>query len=187
MNIKFNIPLILTSFRIIVSIAFLPILLVSFLPENNGTTNFLLTFFFLIVAFTDFLDGYIARKYDQVTELGSILDPVADKFLLLSVLISLLTVNKIHYMWVLLLVGREFFVMALRLVALERGIKVRVSSAAKVKTALQMVSLSYIIFRHNTLSLLGWGVQWILLGGTVFLSCYSAWAYARLVAKKVLP
>lgn len=97
---------------------------------------------FAVISLTDWLDGYVARKYNQGTELGKFLDPLADKILVLSVLIVLAVQLRVEYVSVLILVIREFSVMGLRLAILEKGgAVVAASPLAKWKTATQMLAL----------------------------------------------
>ena len=98
--------------------------------------------FFALASVTDWLDGYVARKFEQGTELGKFLDPLADKILVLSVLIVLAVQLRVEVFSVLLLVIREFAVMGLRCAVLEKGgAVVAASTMAKWKTAAQMTAL----------------------------------------------
>lgn len=172
----------LTLVRLIIAPLLLPILLVNFLPFNDPSTNWLLALCFFAFGLTDFLDGYLARKFKQETMLGRILDPMADKFLVYSVLIALLAVGKIYFYWVLLFIGREFFVMGLRHIALENNLSLSVSFLAKLKTCAQIAYLTIVI--ANTDSSLGvaqslwWnGTESLLLMLSLFLSLFSALKY----------
>jgi CDP-diacylglycerol--glycerol-3-phosphate 3-phosphatidyltransferase len=99
-------------------------------------------FFFALASLTDWLDGLAARKFAQGTELGKFLDPLADKFLVLTVLILLAVQLRIEVLPVLILVVREFAVMGLRCAVLEKGgAVVAASRLAKWKTAAQMLAL----------------------------------------------
>ena len=179
-----NLPTILTLIRLILSPLVLPILLVHFLPYNSLFINVLMALVFIGFSLTDFFDGYLARKHGQETALGTILDPIADKFLFYSTLIALLVAHKIFFFWVVILIGREFFMMGLRQVALEHHFSVPVSSFGKYKTALQMGCLTFIIL--NPYHDIGWqmhglglwnviesGLLWITIG----LSVASAKSY----------
>jgi CDP-diacylglycerol--glycerol-3-phosphate 3-phosphatidyltransferase len=119
--------------------------LVYFLPANNVTINILLAILFVFFGLTDFFDGYLARRFKQETPMGSILDPIADKFLVYSVLIALLRVSKINFFVVVVLIGREFFMMGLRQVALEYHMNVPVILWGKLKTFAQICFLTVII------------------------------------------
>ena len=97
---------------------------------------------FALLALTDWLDGYIARRYGQGTELGKFLDPLADKILVLSVLVVLAVQLRVEVFSVVVLIVREFSVMGLRCAVLEKGgAVVAASRLAKWKTAAQMVAL----------------------------------------------
>jgi CDP-diacylglycerol--glycerol-3-phosphate 3-phosphatidyltransferase len=140
-----NVPTTLTLIRLIGSPLILPIALVYFLPTNNFTINILLAILFVFFGLTDFFDGYLARRFKQETPMGSILDPIADKFLVYSVLIALLRVSKINFFVVVVLIGREFFMMGLRQVALEYHMSVPVVLWGKLKTFAQICFLTVII------------------------------------------
>jgi CDP-diacylglycerol--glycerol-3-phosphate 3-phosphatidyltransferase len=97
---------------------------------------------FALAALTDWLDGFVARKFAQATELGKFLDPLADKLLVLTVLILLAVQLRVEVFSVLALVGREFAVMGLRLAVREKGgAMLAASPLAKWKTAAQMLAL----------------------------------------------
>jgi CDP-diacylglycerol--glycerol-3-phosphate 3-phosphatidyltransferase len=97
---------------------------------------------FALAAATDWLDGFIARKYSQGTELGKFLDPLADKILVLSVLVTLAVQLRVEVFSVLALIVREFAVMGLRCAVLEKGgAVIAASRLAKWKTAAQLVAL----------------------------------------------
>ena len=181
---QLNISTCLTLARLILSPLILPVLLVSYLPLNQLSINIILAIAFGLFSLTDFFDGYLARKYCQETLLGKILDPIADKFLVYSTLVALLAIGKIYYYWVIVLIGREFFVMALRMIALEYQMRIAVSYGGKVKTVAQMALLIFLII--NPAQSLGWSgaPEWNILEScliaiTLALSVYSAWDYYR--------
>ena len=122
-----NLPTILTLIRLILSPLVLPVILVYLLPLNIFWVNGVLAVIFMLLSITDFFDGYLARKYNQETVLGKVLDPLADKFLTYSALIGLLAAHKIYFYWVVILIGRELFILGLRHVALEHRLEVSVS------------------------------------------------------------
>ena len=103
---------------------------------------------FILASFTDFLDGKIARKYDMVTGFGKLMDPLADKMLVVSAIIVLMDLGIIKYPWLLIIVlFREFFVLGIRLVALEEnGECIAARLLGKLKTLTQMVSLVLLLF-----------------------------------------
>ena len=137
---------------------------------------------------TDFFDGYLARKYNQVTPQGAVLDHVADKFLLYSTLIALVDTHKLHFFWAILWIGREFFIMALRQVALEKNFSITVSSYGKLKTVMQIACLTLIIANpDHTLNLFSsyWNIVEItLLSIATILSLVSAYNYFSVFMKE---
>jgi len=177
-----NFPTILTLIRLVLSPLVLPLLLVYLLPLKFFWLNCFLAFLFLLFSLTDFFDGYFARKYQQITKLGKLLDPIADKALVYSTLIALLAAHKIYFYWVILLIGREFFIMGLRLVALEHAIAVPVSFFGKLKTMLQVLMLMVVIMNpyqgeglHGTAGI--WNMVEFAL--TVLTTVVSLWSARR--------
>jgi CDP-diacylglycerol--glycerol-3-phosphate 3-phosphatidyltransferase len=189
MNLTFATKL--TLIRLILSPLIIPLACVYLLPYNALWLNAIVMFIFLALSLTDFFDGYLARRYQQQSSLGAVLDPIADKFLMFSVLISLLVVKKIFFVWVLIILGREFFMMGLRQVALESSFSVPVSGLGKLKTALQVVCFSIII--ANPYQAQGFGLQgvqvWnavelVLLALVAYFSIYSAFKYYYVFMKQ---
>ena len=177
-----NVPIILTLVRLILSPILLPLLLVYLLPFNSVYFNYPLAGLFILFGLTDFFDGYLARKLQQETRTGRVLDPIADKFLIYSTLVALLAVSKIYFFWVIILIGREFFVMGLRLFAMEHHIQANVSVFGKLKTVVQMLYLVVAIANpYQSLGLFaagGWNLfEAILLVLALFTSLFSAWRY----------
>jgi CDP-diacylglycerol---glycerol-3-phosphate 3-phosphatidyltransferase len=157
----------------------LPFLFVYLLPFDSCYINSALGVMFFLVSLTDFFDGYIARRTGQVTRLGAMLDPLADKFLMMATLISLLTVHKIYFLWVFIFIAREFFVTALRALALEQGFAVPVISLGKVKTVVQMMYMLLLIVRPLDVVPFGklWVTEQVLLASALLLSIGSAYTY----------
>lgn len=104
---------------------------------------------FLIGMISDALDGYIARKYNQKTSFGALLDPVADKLLISSAFISLVEMQIVPAWIVVIIVGREFFVLGLRMIALEKAIVIQASSLGKFKTLTQTIAIILLIFQYK--------------------------------------
>lgn len=179
-----TLPNILTLIRLIISPLALPLLLVYLLPFNNIWVNGFLAVLFIIFSLTDFFDGYLARRYNAESFIGKLLDPIADKFLLYATFVSLLSADKLFFYWVILFVGREFFIMGLRILALEHAFSIPVTKMAKIKTAVQMITITFIIFNpYQPLGLIKgfwWnGTELIMLCVTLFLSLYTARQYFR--------
>lgn len=112
-------------------------------------------FFVLVLAgFTDFLDGYLARKLNQVSNFGVLMDAVTDKVLLLGIMIALVDLdmidapNPLPIFMVLLILGREFLITGLRLVAASKGVVVSADKGGKQKTVTQILAVSAILLAH---------------------------------------
>lgn len=175
-----NIPLQLTLIRLIVSPLILPLGMVYLLPYNNVFINCIMALFFVVLGLTDFFDGYLARKYNQETVVGKALDPLADKFLFFSALIALVFLHKIYFYWAILLIGREFFIMGLRILALEQNFDIPVSWIGKVKTLFQSLYIMSAILNIMPLQIpvaFGMSVQNALLVGSLLFSLGSAYSY----------
>jgi CDP-diacylglycerol--glycerol-3-phosphate 3-phosphatidyltransferase len=169
----------LTLIRLLISPITLPFLIVYLAPFDNLFVNSLITIIFGIFAATDFFDGYYARKWGTVSQLGALLDPIADKFLLFTTLIALLAAGKIYFFWVILLIGREFFVMGLRTIALENGTRVSVSFIAKVKTFVEMIYLALAILKTSSIPL--YPYELIFLWASIGCAWLSAYLYLQKV------
>lgn len=101
---------------------------------------------FIFISLTDFLDGYIARRDNLVTNFGKLMDPIADKIFVFSILIVLVRYNLLSVWFVLILLSREFVVVAIRTLIVENGGEiVAASNIAKLKTATQMLAILFII------------------------------------------
>ncbi len=131
-GIKLNLPTILTFSRIIV---------IPFFIWITPTSPILGVTIFLIASLTDFLDGYLARRSGQITKFGIILDPIADKILVISALIVLVDMVRISAWIAIVIIVREFMVTAIRVVALSKDLVIPAETGGKWKTAAQMTSI----------------------------------------------
>ena len=176
---KITLPTCLTLFRLIGAPSLVPFFMVHYALYNNFMINLSIAFLFLFFGLTDFLDGFFARKYAQESQLGATLDHLADKFMTFSALVGLLAIGKLSYIWVLLLVGREFFVMGLREIALEHAMSIQVSSFGKLKTVTHIILIAWIIINqaHGQLNLFWNGIEAILLAVSLIISWASALQY----------
>lgn len=137
---------------------------------------------------TDFLDGYLARKYGLESPLGVALDPIADKFLVCSALIALLAIQKIYFMWVIILIGREICMLSLRQLAILNNIKISVSYLGKIKACFQMFLIFTLIIAPVSCSYFGFWfwLKNILLFATLYFSLFSFYRYAQEFSIKYL-
>jgi CDP-diacylglycerol--glycerol-3-phosphate 3-phosphatidyltransferase len=187
-NTELSLPMLLTFIRLIGSPIILPFFLVYLLPYNILWLNCSLSTLFVLFGLTDFFDGYLARRYHQVTSTGAMLDHVADKFLLYSTLIALVAAHKLYFFWAIIWIGREFFIMALRQIALENNFSITVSSYGKLKTVTQIACLAFVIINphhaHFFSSLYWNGTELLLLLLGTALSVGSAYNYFMLFIKQ---
>lgn len=117
-----------------------------YIPQSWAA--WLCLFLYIIAATTDFFDGAVARKLNQISDFGTFLDPISDKIFVSTILIMLVANGAITGLWVLLVVAifaREFLVSGLREYLGPKGIKVPVTFLAKIKTTAQMLSLGFLI------------------------------------------
>ena len=161
-----NLPIGLTVSRIVL----VPLLIV-FLISSSRVHAVMAAGIFILAALTDWLDGLIARRRNQVTTLGTLLDPIADKILVASALVSLLQIDKIAAWIMLVIIGRELAVTGLRAVAAGVGVIVPASRLAKWKTVGQYVAITMLIFEKSVGSprfhALATGVLWVAVALTV--------------------
>lgn len=185
-----NLPNRLTIFRMLL----IPIIIVSLilckdnvnlLTQYRLELGYIAAWTFVAASITDFLDGYIARNRKIVTVFGSFLDPVADKFLVISSLILLNDLHRLPVLIVIILVLRELYITSLRLLALERGFQVPVGAFGKWKTAFQMIGIPMLMAYDKP-----WGIPMIMMGNIFlylasFFSLYSAFEYSFNLFKKL--
>ena len=175
---KLTVPTMLTLLRIML----IPVLvLVFYLPYK--WTNFAAAFIFAFASVTDWLDGWIARRYNQFSAFGAFLDPVADKLMVAIAL--LLTVQKHPTVWMALwaavIIGREIAVSALREWMAELGQRatVKVATIGKIKTIVQMVALICLLYQEPLLGINVFVMGEWLLAAAALLTLWSGFAYLR--------
>ena len=143
-----------------------------FFTENGFHESWVAYFaglIFVIASVTDFFDGFIAREWNQSSELGGILDPLADKMLIVGAFLALLTIGKISIWAVYIILIRELFISGLRITAISKGIDVSASWSGKVKTVTQMFAIGFL--------LMDWVFATELLWLSVFFTVYSGIEY----------
>lgn len=143
---------------------------------------------FLVAASTDWLDGYLARKRDQITDLGKLLDPIADKLLTISAFIALVELRLAPAWMIVVIVGREFAVSGMRSIAAVKGSIIAASSWGKLKTVSQIVAITLLILsdsieRWVRLGNVGKIALWVVLA----LSLFSMAQYFVSFSKQVGP
>ena len=137
---------------------------------------------FVIASLTDTLDGYIARHYNQTTDFGKFMDPLADKILVISALICFVSLDLINPWWVLVIVAREFLVTSLRLVAADEGVVIAANKWGKAKTVSQIVAIALILVMQYVQELVAMGVLSAFTMGGLPSSAIFLWAGDGLMA-----
>lgn len=137
-----NLPTTLTLVRIFA----VPLLVALLLTKDHMIVA---AFIFLVASLTDLLDGYLARKRGQITTLGVLLDPVADKLLISAAFISLVQLEIVPAWMVVIIIGREFAVSGLRSIASTQGFTISASELGKIKMVAQVASIALLILGHE--------------------------------------
>ena len=154
-----NLPNLITLLRVlliplIVGVFYLPDAWLSFEGKNIAATGI-----FIFAAITDWLDGYLARKLDQMSAFGAFFDPVADKLVVIGALVILLYLNRVDMVVALIIIGREFAISALRewMATMGQGKSVAVAFIGKLKTVLQMVAIPLLLYGDELFGFLDCG------------------------------
>ncbi|HCX05108.1 MAG TPA: CDP-diacylglycerol--glycerol-3-phosphate 3-phosphatidyltransferase [Clostridiales bacterium] len=132
---------------------------------------------FIIASLTDTLDGYIARHYNQITNLGKFLDPLADKLLVISALVSFTYVNILSPWVVIIVIGRELMITGFRTIAAKEGIVLAANIYGKIKTIIQMVTIIYTLFIYSQILEYNMILYYVLWGLTTAATVYSGYRY----------
>ena len=183
-----NLPNLLTLLRIFI----VPLLVAALLAEDLGlnwpvlipvSRELFALGIFIAAAATDLLDGYLARRWRQVTTVGTLLDPIADKLLVSAALVSLVEVHRVSAWMVILIIGREFAVSGLRQIAAASGYTIKASELGKTKMAFQVTAISLVIagIRWPAVAQLGQLAMW----GVVLFGVISAADYFRKFWRRV--
>jgi CDP-diacylglycerol--glycerol-3-phosphate 3-phosphatidyltransferase len=183
-----NLPNTLTILRIF----FVPLLVAALVQQNDVSVHlwavpvpheWMALAIFLAAAATDMLDGYLARRWKQVTTIGTLLDPIADKLLISAALVSLVQVVALPGWMAILIIAREFAVSGLRSIAASEGYIIRASDLGKTKMVAQVAAISCVMLsmHYPKLHTLAMVMMWIV----VFFALISAVSYFRKFWRKV--
>ncbi len=132
---------------------------------------------FIIASLTDFLDGYLARKLNLITNLGKFMDPLADKVLVMAAFICLVEIGTVSSWAVVIILGREFIVSIFRAVAAAEGIVIAASWWGKLKTNSQMLAIVLLLFNNTPLEVMDGRLAQIVLWIAVALTLISGVDY----------
>src|SRR5688500_2981755 len=185
-----NLPNSLTIARMVL----VPLLVVVLLTEFEGSRiagvpkELAAAVIFGVASLTDWLDGYLARRRRQVTWLGQILDPIADKLLTSAAFISLVQLNLAPAWMVAIIIGREFAITALRSLAYSRGVTIPASPLGKIKMASQVTAILLLIVGWGpipALAPLGRAALWVVMGAAIVSAVDYYRRFQRLVNARV--
>jgi len=184
-----NIPNRLTILRIILSF-----ICIGFILQNSFVSLLIAFVIFCLASITDFLDGYIARKKNLISDLGKILDPIADKILIIGVFCAFLELGVVNSWMVSLIMFREFIITGLRLYSLNKGVVLEARKFGKHKTVSQVIGIFVILFAlilskvmpgSSAVSFL-WGkfipvLMWYIVAITIFSGIYYFWVNRKAI------
>lgn len=171
-----NLPNTITMLRIgvVPALIFIP-----YAPSKTGCA--VMAWLFIVAASSDLLDGYLARRANEVTRIGKLLDPLADKLLVTTALVMMMAAGHLNGIWaglmVVVIIGRELAVTGLRGIASSQGHVVAASWKGKLKTVTQNVAVGALLFHHETLGLPAQQIGVTLLAIASALTLWSGYTY----------
>ena len=178
-----NLPNALASLRILLAPLMFWIILNPELFTENGFhvswNYYAASLLFVLASATDFFDGYIARQWNQMTMLGAILDPLADKMLTLAAFLGLMMIGEASAWAIYIIIVRELFITGIRTVAVSEGLSVKASWAGKVKTVAQMIAIGFLLMHWP----LGTELLWIAVALTVYSGAEYLWGFKKALLK----
>jgi cardiolipin synthase len=181
-SVRFNFPLFLTWCRIAAIPLFVAVL---YVPEDwisEKMRNVISMWIFIGAAVTDWLDGYLARRWNQTTSFGAFLDPVADKLMVAAALIVLTEFGRIYAIVALIIIGREITISALRewMAQIGQSKSVAVNIAGKMKTVAQLVAIPFLLYDDRLFNLFETRpVGHVLIGVAAVITLWSMVVYLR--------
>ncbi|MBF0342980.1 MAG: CDP-diacylglycerol--glycerol-3-phosphate 3-phosphatidyltransferase [Nitrospirae bacterium] len=175
-TLRFNIPTLLTFSRIVLIPVF--ILVTPNYPFWGAVV-------FGIASITDFLDGYLARRLGQITEFGVIMDPIADKFLVISALFLLVSMGSLSVWPANIITVREFLITTLRVVALSKNIVIKAELGGKLKTIAQITGILCLILEDTLFGINLYGIGLVMVWISVVLAVVSGVQYTVFFWKKI--
>ncbi len=179
-----NLPNKITISRILLIPVFLVIMLANFswgelelLGVTLPVTHFVGALLFILASTTDWVDGYFARKYNLVTDLGKFLDPLADKLLVSAALVVLVNFGMASAWITIVIISREFAVTGLRAILAGGGEVVAANMLGKIKTWAQIVAISALLLHNMIFELIGLQFDQIALWVALIFTIWSGWDY----------
>ncbi|MBF0515767.1 MAG: CDP-diacylglycerol--glycerol-3-phosphate 3-phosphatidyltransferase [Nitrospirae bacterium] len=167
-TVRLNVPTILTLSRIFVIPVFI------YITPGHPVWGSVV---FGLASITDFLDGFLARRSGQITRFGIIMDPIADKFLVISALILLVDIGNLSMWLAIIIIVREFLVTTLRVVALTKDIVIAAELGGKLKTGAQITGILCLILENSLFDINLYGIGLAMIWLAVVLAVVSAVQY----------
>ncbi len=174
---KMNIANKITFLRIL----FVPLVIVFLYPENFYA-NVTALFLFILISVSDLVDGYLARKYNLITDFGKILDPIADKILLTSIMLVLIQLGRVDAWLVAIIVSRDLLVAAVRDLSSSKGLIIAAGGWGKTKTIFQMIAIGFLMYKSSTVFGIYINAKFIgtiLIYISTIMSVYSGFLYIK--------
>ncbi|MBI4683993.1 MAG: CDP-diacylglycerol--glycerol-3-phosphate 3-phosphatidyltransferase [Nitrospirae bacterium] len=175
-TLKINLPTVLTLSRIVL----IPVFIIIVYQHP-----FLGAVVFSIASITDFLDGYLARRSGEITKFGIIMDPIADKFLVISALVVLVDIERLSAWIAIIIIVREFLVTGLRVVALSKDIVIPAEKGGKLKTTAQMIAILCLIMGGSIFNIDLYDIGIVFIWIALVLSVVSGIQYTVSFGKKI--
>ena len=160
----------------LVRIFLIPLFIAVLMTRGLSCCDIAAAVIFAVAALTDGIDGYLARKNNQVTDLGKFLDPIADKLLIASALICLVELQRIPAYMAIIIIVREFIVTGLRIVAISNGVVMAAEMTGKIKTVIQIFA-TIIALLFPTVSVGSFTLGWIVMLIAALFTIYSGYVY----------
>lgn len=164
----------------ILRILLIPVFMIVLMFEQSFHCDIAAAVIFIIAAATDGVDGYVARKYNQITDFGKFIDPLADKLLVATALICLVDMGRIASYMAVIIIAREFIVTSLRIVAMSKGVVIAAEMTGKIKTVIQIVAtVIAILFNGEQFMIFGFGYGYIAMLIATLFTIYSGVVYLK--------
>lgn len=166
---RMNVPNRLTILRV----CMIPVFVIFLMCEQIPYSDYIAGGVFIAACVTDFFDGYLARKYNLITNFGKFMDPLADKLLVCASIVCFVAIKDCQLpVWVaIIIISREFIISGFRLVAAEKGVVIAASKWGKIKTATQMAMSILLIFNFNNKII--FIIEWILIYAALIFTVIS--------------
>lgn len=179
-----NLPNLLALSRLLIAPVMFWVILNPQVFTDNGWhiswNYYFASLLFVLASVTDFFDGYIARELNQITIVGQILDPLADKMLTLAAFLGLMMAGVASPWAIYIIIGRELFITSLRTLSISIGIDVSASLMGKIKTVIQMIAIGFLLMHWDG----GNALLWTAVAVTVYSGGEYLMAFANVYQKK---